>query len=213
SGHKIAQMDDPQWCLAVNPADTFCQFQYPISPNGHKNIEVMASVTWHEIAEAVSDPSGGGWRTKWVPGTSTSGETEIGDLCGKALKIDDGTNPPVENLQLDRNYTTANGGTANVHLGSRDFIMQPIWQNADRGGCARRLGFSHPAWNSSYPAGDLDGNGIADIMWRDSASGTVTAWMLDSSNAVISTGTVRNPLPEDWQIYGFGRFNSGAKND
>jgi hypothetical protein len=212
-GHKIAQMDSPGWCTSIDPTDTFCAYPYATSPNGDKHVEEMASVTWHEIAEAVSDPSGGGYRTKWVAGTSTSGETEIGDLCGRALHIDDGSNPPVANLQLDRNYTTANGGTANVHLGARDFLMQPIWQNADRGGCARRLGFARPAWSSTHPAGDLDGNGIADIMWRDSASGTVTAWMLDSGNFVTSSGTTRAPLPEDWQIYGFGRFNSGARND
>jgi len=211
-GHKIAQMDDPAWCKSINPADSFCAFGYATSPNGDANIDHMASVTWHEIAEAVSDPSGGGWRTKWLPGTSTSGETEIGDLCGRALSVDDGTNTPVMNLQLDRNYTTASGGTANVHLGSRDFMMQPIWQNADRGGCARRLAFSRPAWSSSHPAGDLDGSGIADLIWRSSVDGTVWAELLDASNVITTSAQVRS-LTKDWQIYGFGRFNTGARND
>jgi hypothetical protein len=33
-------------------------------------------------------------------------------------------------------YTTSNGGTANVNLGGKDFLIQQNWVNANSGGCA-----------------------------------------------------------------------------
>jgi hypothetical protein len=211
NNHKIAQMDSGSWCRTLLVPQKLCDFPYLVGPNGDNDIDVMATTSWHEIAEAVSDPAGGGYRTRWKLGTNTSGETEIADLCGRALSQDDGTNPPVANLQLDRNYPAGIGGVANVHLGARDFLMQPIWQYADRGGCVRRLGFSRPAWNSIYPAGDVDGNGIADLIWRDSATGAVTVSTLDAANNVQFIFP-RN-LYENWQIYGFGRFSAGNTSD
>jgi hypothetical protein len=215
NGHQIAQMDSGAWCRSLPVDQPLCTFPYPTSPNGDPDIDVMASTSWHEIAETVSDPinNPSGYRTRWVAGSSTSGQTEVADLCGRALSEDDGSNPPVAYLQLDRDYAAANLGVANVHLGARDFLMQPIWQNADRGGCVRRLGFSRPAWNSSYPAGDVDGNGIADLLWRDSATGAVWIWTLDAQNTATLPFTPTRTLPEDWQIYGFGRFNVGNKSD
>jgi hypothetical protein len=212
NNHKIAQMDSGTWCRAQPVAQTLCDFPYILSPNGDPDIDVMAGTAWHEIAEAVSDPATGGYRTRWVPGTSTSGQTEVADLCGRDHREDDGNNPPVGYLQLDRDYASTNGGVANTHLGSRDFLLQPIWQNADRGGCVRRLGFSRPAWNSSYPAGDVDGSGGADLIWRDAATGTVWTWFLDANDVVAGIIQVKTVF-EDWQIYGFGRFNTGAKSD
>ena len=89
------------------------------TPNGNASADGMASVMTHEIEETISDPELTTWAT---PPDSTGKAHEIADLC----QWNNGT----------ATYKTANGGTANVRLGARDFLIQQEWVNADGGFCA-----------------------------------------------------------------------------
>jgi hypothetical protein len=57
------------------------------------------------------------------------------------------------------------------------------------------LGIVSTAWTVAIAA-DFDGNGVADILWRDS-SGAVALWLMNTSggvSSVVGLGTV----PTNW---------------
>ena len=64
----------------------------------------MASILAHELEEAVTDPDLNAW--------FDSAGAENGDKCAWTF----GTT-----------YTTSNGALANVHWGSRDYLIQRNW--------------------------------------------------------------------------------------
>ena len=73
----------------------------------------MASVISQELAETVTDPDLNAW--------FDSRGAENADKCAWTF----GTT-----------YTTSNGKKANVKLGSRDFLIQQNWVNANGGYCS-----------------------------------------------------------------------------
>jgi hypothetical protein len=81
-------------------------------PNGNVGADGMISTMTHELEEAASDPLLNAWY-------DNSGN-ENADLCA----YDYGTT-----------YNTANSSVANVHLGTRDYLIQRDWINANGGGC------------------------------------------------------------------------------
>ncbi|HXI54988.1 MAG TPA: Ig-like domain-containing protein, partial [Polyangia bacterium] len=83
-------------------------------PNQNQGADEMASVIAHELAETVTDPEIDAWiNPGWI---------ENGDLCA---------------WNFGRTFTASEDGSqANVHLGSRDFLIQQLWVNAGAGGCA-----------------------------------------------------------------------------
>jgi hypothetical protein len=83
-------------------------------PNGNEGADGMASIMTHELDESVTDPHGDAWYD--------AGGNEVGDLC---------------NFQFGgKLYRTANGSIANLHLGSRYFLLQEDWVNAGGGSCS-----------------------------------------------------------------------------
>jgi hypothetical protein len=84
------------------------------APNGNEEADGMVSIMTHELDEAVTDPHGDAWYD--------AAGNEVGDLCnftyGSGL------------------YRTANGSIANLHLGSRNFLIQEDWVNAGGGSCS-----------------------------------------------------------------------------
>jgi hypothetical protein len=82
------------------------------APNGNVGADGMASIISHELEEATTDPDLNAWY-------DTRG-AENADKCAWTF----GT-------------TYNNGtGTANVHLGSRDYLIQQNWVNASGGYCS-----------------------------------------------------------------------------
>nr|MDQ5837807.1 EXORDIUM family protein [Acidobacteriota bacterium] len=72
-------------------------------PNGNAGVDGMLSVVAHELEEATTDPDP---HTGWAD----SGGAENADKCAWTFG----------HFQ----YQTANGAWANVHLGTRDFLIQ-----------------------------------------------------------------------------------------
>ena len=86
------------------------------SPNGDGGVDAMASVIMHEIAETGSDADPGSFGA-WY---DADGD-ENADKCA---------------WTFGSTYTTADGSLANVHWGSRDFLIQQNWVNVVPGFCA-----------------------------------------------------------------------------
>jgi hypothetical protein len=82
-------------------------------PNGNLGADGMASVIFHELSETVTDPDLNAWYDRQG--------NENADKCAWTF----GTT-----------YTTGGGKTANVKLGSRDFLLQRNWVNSGSGLCA-----------------------------------------------------------------------------
>ena len=62
-------------------------------------------------------------------------------------------------------------------------------------------------------AGDLDGDGRADLLWRNSSTGEVIVWYFGIGGQfeqVVSIGTVS---PSSWQVVGIGDFNGDGIAD
>jgi hypothetical protein len=194
---QYAFIGDPAQCRAVDPTPS-CQFNHAVSPNGDPDADHMVNVVWHEVAEAVSDPKLSAYKP------------ETGDLCEGSWKEDSVSRPAVGNVQLDLDYTSA-GGTANIHLGTRDFLVQPIWQNAGGGGCVRRLSLNRPA-AGVLMTGDLNHSASPDLIFRNSTTNNIAVRMVDPSGNAGTLTHVGTPT-NDYQVFGVADFNNDGTAD
>jgi hypothetical protein len=103
---KYSFVGNPDRCPSACAAQT-------TGPNGNAGADGMASIIAHEAEEATTDPDLNAW-------FDTRGY-ENADKCAWTF----GTQ-----------YTTANGAKANMKLGTRDFLIQQNWVNANGGFCA-----------------------------------------------------------------------------
>jgi len=60
--------------------------------------------------------------------------------------------------------------------------------------------------------GDFNGDGVIDILWRDSNSGTVAIWFLTSSMTVQSAASL-GAVSSNWNIVQTGDYNGDGKSD
>ena len=87
------------------------------SPNDNLLADNALDSFMHELSEAVSDPlPSSGWVTALG--------AENGDLC---------------NFNYGSTYIAPNGTHASAHIGSRDYLVQAIWQNTGKGFCANTV--------------------------------------------------------------------------
>jgi hypothetical protein len=84
-----------------------------VGPNGNAGADGMASIVAHELEEAVTDPN----INAWYQGRYQ----ENADKCA---------------WTFGSTYTV-NGAAANMHLGTRDYLIQQNWVNALGGYCAK----------------------------------------------------------------------------
>jgi hypothetical protein len=83
------------------------------SPNGDAEADAMASVIAHELEESTTDPQMNAWYD--------SLGNENADKCAWTFGAE---------------YAAPNGSVANMQLGSRNFLIQQNWVNANNGYCA-----------------------------------------------------------------------------
>jgi hypothetical protein len=71
-----------------------------------------------------------------------------------------------------------------------------------------------PSWNVAA-TGDFNGDGQADIVWRESASGALVLWVMNG--VTLSSQMSLSPFPvvsdTDWQISGATDLNGDGKSD
>jgi len=66
--------------------------------------------------------------------------------------------------------------------------------------------------------GDFNGDGNADILWRNTTTGSQVVWLMNSSQ-IIGSGTVVNnvgqpvPLGSNWNVVEIGDFTGDGKSD
>jgi hypothetical protein len=87
--------------------------KYATTPNGDVAADAMASMITHEIEETATDPGGDAWY-------DANGD-ENADKCA---------------WNFGPTYRAANGAWANLRLGTRDYLIQQNWVNAEGGFCA-----------------------------------------------------------------------------
>ncbi|WP_052566686.1 lectin-like protein [Candidatus Magnetobacterium casense] len=59
---------------------------------------------------------------------------------------------------------------------------------------------------------DLNGDGKADIVWLNTTSGDVAAWLMDGTK-ITSGGYLTNGMPNEWQIAAKGDLNGDGTTD
>jgi hypothetical protein len=106
---KYAFIGNPDRCPSSCAAQT-------VGPNGNAGADGMASIVAHELEEAHTDPDLNAWYDRRG--------YENADKCAWTF----GTT-----------YKTANGATANMSMGGRDYLIQRNWVNASGGFCAQAL--------------------------------------------------------------------------
>jgi hypothetical protein len=92
------------------------------TPNGNLAADAMASWLAHDLSGIITNPRLDGWYINpLIYGQRTLPLVENSDLCED---------------QFGQTYATPNGARANIHLGSRDYLIQQNWVNVDAGYCA-----------------------------------------------------------------------------
>ena len=112
--HVTATGNDIKYAFVGNPDRCInsCAAQ-PVGPNGNAGADGMASIIAHELEEVVTDPD----LDAWFDATGA----ENADKCA---------------WMFGSTYTTSNGATANMHLGSRDYLIQQNWSAGNNQRCA-----------------------------------------------------------------------------
>jgi hypothetical protein len=127
----------------------------------------------------------------------------ITDLSiGDRIQITDLTSP---NFGLGPNGTITYGpGNADAvtvdGLGPGRFVIRSVASGGFE------LALENPAHN------DFNGDGISDIMWRDS-SGTMSEWLGSQSNGFHWNPASGFAVGTEWSMLGFGDFNGDGTND
>jgi hypothetical protein len=114
--HGTISGSDIKYSFVGNPdrCPSSCAAQ-TVGPNLNAGADGMASIISHELEEAVTDPDLNAWYDRQG--------AENADKCAWTF----GT------------QYTVNGALANVHLGTRDYLIQRNWVNASGGYCALSL--------------------------------------------------------------------------
>jgi hypothetical protein len=64
---------------------------------------------------------------------------------------------------------------------------------------------------SSPPVGDLNGNAVTDLLWRNSTTGQVATWLMNNGN--VGATNVLGSVSSAWQLVGSGDINGDLTAD
>lgn len=106
-------LGNPNRCQTVAGAPYFAPGGTGLTtPNGSFSGDAMATNLAHALNGLLTDPLGNGWYDRYG--------LENADKCA---------------LTFGQTYATANGARANIHLGSRDFLLEQNWINDRKARC------------------------------------------------------------------------------
>lgn len=166
--------------VLVPDASTQCPTKCTVitpSPNGNPGADEMASVLVHEISESITDPNGNAW--------GDDKGNENGDECAGTWGTQQWASPNCNSIPC-----------ANLHVGSRDYLVQTEVVNlgSKMQFCAMRFYRNN------------------DIVWRNSTTGDVAVQSGDGSPnpsfAYAATG-----VPLEWSLVGRGDFDGDGYGD
>ena len=111
-GHFAWNGNDVKYAAMPHEIDYYPCIGSYTSPNNDPAADAEVNDIAHETEETQTDPD----RTAWYDNAGN----ENADKCW---------------MNFGKMYTTANGATANVQIGGKDFLVQQNWVNANGGGC------------------------------------------------------------------------------
>ena len=121
-GHFMMGSTDIKYGFVPNAArcpNACAPAQPTTGPNGNVGADAMASTISHELINAITNSNGAGWH-------DSSGRAPA-SICATPQ-----TAFPVT-------YVAPNGALASVKLGTRDYLIQTTWVNANGGYCAMSM--------------------------------------------------------------------------
>jgi len=139
-----------KFALITNPGH--CNGCTP--PNGNPGADAMVDIVAHELVETATDPLANTWYTRaFKPNGQLESRHEVGDKC------------EFEPKQL-------------IRLGSRNYLVQPLWVNSDGGFCS--MSFDWVYLDQANSSGKEDGSSQFPFRTLDA-----------SVRDVIPNGTIR----------------------
>jgi hypothetical protein len=61
--------------------------------------------------------------------------------------------------------------------------------------------------------GDFNGDGMADILWRNNNNGNVAIWLMNGTTVTNSSTATFGNMPLTWSVAGTGDFNGDGSSD
>jgi hypothetical protein len=151
-----------------------CINQAPVSPNGDAAADSQIDSLAHELAESAVDPE----LTGWFMTTDSGAFVEGADICDH---------------NFGPTFTAPNGATANLKLGSKNFLVQRNWLQFGDGFCSNGYARSN------------------DVIWQKSGGQIVVQQM---KNTTTPSATGPDIAPASGQTYlGAGDFDGDGGFD
>jgi hypothetical protein len=97
------------------------------------------------------------------------------------------------------------GGSGGASVGTSGSSSYALWQMNQSGLVGAQVIAQVPSNWAMIGQRDFDGDGYADVLWRDSITGTVAIWYMNGFQirSAVSLGAV----PSNWSVYGTGNLD------
>jgi hypothetical protein len=183
--------------------------------SGSGSLETVPSASWQVAGLGDFDGDGNAYDILWRH--LLIGNNAIWFMDGRSLRSDSGRIQEMDNM----NWAVAATGDFDGD-GKSDIL----WRHQALGKNSLWLMDARTLRPGSGPlpvvpdtdwavagAGDFNGDGRSDVLWRHGITGRNSLWLMDGTSVLPETG----PLPEvrnlDWMIVGTGDFNGDGRSD